>query len=94
MCRKVYDTYYSVSDPYIKCHGQFYSNIIIPLNLIVLIYFIVIIPCILSNKLYNKYKKNEFYISANLRIYGIFYNELNINYYYWDFILMQIVIIL
>lgn len=33
-------------------------------------------------------------MSENLRVYGFFYNELNIKYYYWDFILMQMVILI
>lgn len=94
ICRKVEDTYYSLADPYVKCDEDYYNNVVLPINLSVFLIFGVLIPVYLTLNLYRKHKAHKLRTIENLRIYGFFYNELNKNCFYWDFILMGTKIIM
>lgn len=54
MCRQVLEEDYTLKDSYVSCKGDYYNNIVFPLNLSLFIVLSLIIPLFLIYKLRKK----------------------------------------
>lgn len=88
ICRKVLDTKYTLRDSYVICTDDYYNDTVLPLNLSIFLLMGIIIPVFLILKLRKKNKKKELRRVKSRRIFGYFYNELKLDKYFWDFLLM------
>lgn len=92
ICRRVLDVEYAFRDSYIICSEEYYTDFVFPLNLAIFLSMSIVIPFFLIVKLWKMNKKKELRKVNSRRIFGYFYNEMKIDKYYWDFILMSAVI--
>lgn len=91
VCRTILGNQYTLEDSYIKCTDDYYNNFILPINIFIFLLMSILIPSYFIIQLRIKSKEKQLEKVKIRRIYGYFYNELKLDKFYWDFILMAAV---
>lgn len=92
ICRNILGTKYTLKDSNIICTENEYKELILPLNLCIFLILGLMIPSIFFYKMKILHDTKELKNLKNRRIYGYFYNEFKDKYYFWDCLLIFVVL--
>ncbi|KRX10501.1 Pectin lyase fold/virulence factor [Pseudocohnilembus persalinus] len=86
VCRQIGDIKYSLADINLECDSSYYQKYVQPINIVILLLFLIIIPILMFYKMYRSRHSN--YTIKNQCSYGYLYIDLKNELYYWEYLSM------